>query len=147
MRDYEGLVKALRENAEWAEGNIWEVPIMLPDNLKQAADAIEELQKRVDVEKAFSGVWEENANECHDRFQKLLDAFPKWISVEDALPKNELETYWVYTSVGSQHSCRWTNNRFGLGVSDKWGWSVFDIPQYTVVTHWMPLLEPPKEET
>lgn len=46
MRDYEELVKALRENAEWAEGNIWEVPIMLPDNLKQAADAIEELMAK-----------------------------------------------------------------------------------------------------
>lgn len=69
----------------------------------------------------------------------------EWISVEDALPKNELETYWVYTSVGSQHSCRWTNNQFGLGVSDKWGWSIFDIPQYTVITHWMPLPGSPKE--
>jgi hypothetical protein len=57
MRDYEELVNALRENAEWAEGNIWEVPIMLPDNLKQAADAIEELSK------------------------------PKWISVEERLPE------------------------------------------------------------
>lgn len=70
----------------------------------------------------------------------------EWISVEDALPKNELETYWVYTSVGSQHSCRWTNNQFGLGVSDKWGWSIFDIPQYTVITHWMPLPKPPNED-
>lgn len=43
MRDYEELVKSLRENAEWAEWNIWEVPIMLTDNLKQAADAIEKL--------------------------------------------------------------------------------------------------------
>lgn len=50
MRDYEKQVKALWENAEWAEENIWEVPIMLPDNLKQAADAIEELQKRVELE-------------------------------------------------------------------------------------------------
>lgn len=47
---YDELVKALRENAEWADGNIWEVPIMLPDNLKQATDAIEELQKRVELE-------------------------------------------------------------------------------------------------
>lgn len=40
MRDYEGSVKSLRENAEWADGNVWEVPIMLPDNLRQAADAM-----------------------------------------------------------------------------------------------------------
>lgn len=129
MRDYDELVKALRENAEWAEGNIWEVPIMLPDNLKQAADAIEDLIAALTASNTV-----------------IANSKPKWISVEDALPKNELETYWVYTSVGSQHSCRWTNNRFGLGVSDKWGWSVFDIPQYTVVTHWMNLPEPTKEE-
>lgn len=138
MRDYEELVKALRENAEWAEGNIWEVPIMLPDNLKQAADAIEELQRQIIVTK-----------KCYQMMAEAYEAEvtkPKWISVEDALPKNELETYWVYTSVGSQHSCRWTNNRFGLGVSDKWGWSVFDIPQYTGVTHWMPLPPSPVEE-
>lgn len=41
MNDYNALIKELREHAEWAEANIYEVPIMLPDYLKQAADAIE----------------------------------------------------------------------------------------------------------
>lgn len=54
MRDYEKLVKSLRENAEWADGNIWEVPIMLPDNLRQAADAIEELVSSADKFKWIS---------------------------------------------------------------------------------------------
>ena len=54
MRDYEKQVKALWENAEWAEENIWEVPIMLPDNLKQAADAIEELVSNADKFKWIS---------------------------------------------------------------------------------------------
>ena len=35
------LVKGLREDAEWADANIWEVPITLPDHLKQAADELE----------------------------------------------------------------------------------------------------------
>ena len=39
----EELIERLREHAEWAEGNIWEVPITLPDDLLAAADAIEEL--------------------------------------------------------------------------------------------------------
>ena len=47
MTDYTELIQALREEAEWAEGNEWETPIMLSDHLKQAADAIEELQKRL----------------------------------------------------------------------------------------------------
>ena len=32
------LVERLREYAEWAEANIWEVPIMLPDVLTTAED-------------------------------------------------------------------------------------------------------------
>ena len=42
---YEELLSTLREYAEWADENIYEVPIMLPDTLKIAADAIEELLK------------------------------------------------------------------------------------------------------
>lgn len=35
------LVNDLREYAEWAEANIWEVPITLPDVLSAAAEVIE----------------------------------------------------------------------------------------------------------
>ena len=35
------LIKELREDAEWAEANEWEVPIMLSDHLRMAADIIE----------------------------------------------------------------------------------------------------------
>lgn len=37
------LVNALREDAEWAYVNEWETPIMLGDNLCEAADMIENL--------------------------------------------------------------------------------------------------------
>lgn len=40
MRDT-NLVNALREHAEWAEGNQWETPITLGDDLTEAADRIE----------------------------------------------------------------------------------------------------------
>ncbi len=40
-RDLYDLVNDLREYAEWAEANIWEVPITLPDVLTAAADIIE----------------------------------------------------------------------------------------------------------
>lgn len=42
MRDT-NLVNALREHAEWAEGNQWETPITLGDDLAEAADRLEEL--------------------------------------------------------------------------------------------------------
>ncbi len=35
------LVNDLREYAEWAEANIWEVPVNLPDVLTSAAEVIE----------------------------------------------------------------------------------------------------------
>ena len=37
------IVNALREDAEWAHANEWETPIMLGDNLCEAADLIENL--------------------------------------------------------------------------------------------------------
>lgn len=44
MRDT-NLVNALREHAEWAEGNQWETPITLGDDLAEAADRIEAQEK------------------------------------------------------------------------------------------------------
>lgn len=35
------LAETLREYAEWADANIYEVPIMLPDDLRTAADMLE----------------------------------------------------------------------------------------------------------
>ena len=67
MRDYDELVKALRENAEWADGNIWEVPIMLPDNLRQAADAIEELKQNIEQYKLYL---QDAINDLHSAHEK-----------------------------------------------------------------------------
>ena len=39
MKDQE-LVNALRAHAEWAEGNQWETPMTLCDDLAEAADRI-----------------------------------------------------------------------------------------------------------
>lgn len=48
MRDT-NLVSALREHAEWAEGNQWETPITLCDDLVEAADLIEAQAKEIDA--------------------------------------------------------------------------------------------------
>ena len=48
MRD-QNLVNALREHAEWAEGNEWETPITLGDDLAEAADRIEAQAKEIDT--------------------------------------------------------------------------------------------------
>ena len=43
------IVAALREHAEWAEGNQWEMPITLCDDLAEAADLIEAQAKEIDT--------------------------------------------------------------------------------------------------
>ena len=48
MRD-QNLVNVLREHAEWAEGNHWETPITLCDDLTEAADLIEAQAKEIDA--------------------------------------------------------------------------------------------------
>lgn len=48
MRDT-NLVNALRDHAEWAEGNQWETPITLGDDLTEAADRIEAQTKEIDA--------------------------------------------------------------------------------------------------
>lgn len=43
------LVENLRDYREWAECNIYEVPIELPDVLSCAADVIENMEKHIEV--------------------------------------------------------------------------------------------------
>jgi len=37
---YKELIERLRVNAEWAEGNEWEIPLMMHDDLLSAADLL-----------------------------------------------------------------------------------------------------------
>lgn len=43
------LIEDLRNFKEWAESNIYEVPIDLPDVLSCAADVIENMEKLIEV--------------------------------------------------------------------------------------------------
>ena len=79
MNDYKELIKELQAHAGWAEANIYGVPIMLPDYLKQAADAIEQLVKERDAaiatipHKCWScgkGYHTENGFECEETWYK-----------------------------------------------------------------------------
>lgn len=46
---YHEFITQLREYAEWADANIFEVPIMLPEHLRQAASIIERLGAEAEV--------------------------------------------------------------------------------------------------
>ena len=47
--DNKCLIEDLRGFREWAESNIYEVPIDLPDVLSRAADVIENMEKHIEV--------------------------------------------------------------------------------------------------
>lgn len=96
---------------------------------------------------------------------RRVDSMSNWISVKERLPdtdgKNTHE-YDVLCYVPSREGCRQSGYYLGklLGVPEDdgsgnfwkvkteasnwtlWGWSYFEHP---VVTHWMPLPEPPEE--
>lgn len=84
-------------------------------------------------------------NSDRDAILAVPSEEPRWIPVECKPPK-ERNHYWVCTDTGYQCECRWTNNVYGLGDSDEWGWSIFDIPHYTKVVAYMPLPEPYRME-
>lgn len=114
--------------------------------LDSAVNAIEELSGLVDHYGGETGI--KNLAEYASKYWDLLKNIHNWIPVARTLPKKENRTYWICTDTGYQCECRWTNNRFGIGESDEWGWSIFDIPQYHNVVAWMSLpdpYEPPKE--
>lgn len=120
MRDYEELVNRLRAGTYTVE----ELSIILP----KAADAIEELQKRVELEyQSGFADGQRSANRKRN----------KWISVEDALPKKGT----VVLAFGTRSA---TTGMFqGVGKAPWfWWWKGHTIKR---VTHWMPLPEPPKE--
>lgn len=82
----------------------------------------------------------------------IIEALPsaeperKWIPCSERLPEEEKQHYWVCTDTGYQCQCRWTNDVYGFGASDRWNWKIFDIPQYQKVVAWMPLPESYKGE-
>lgn len=151
MRDT-NLVNTLREHAEWARANEWETPITLGDDLTEAADRI------VAAEEYALGLKKE--------IEKLRGQVPRWIPVTERLPENAKHpgalcpVYLVATKYGITEG--WYN-------PDARGWFIIvkrltglydgecdinfksgdvvrvEYAKNGIVTHWMPMPEPPKE--
>jgi hypothetical protein len=89
---YDELIKSLREDAEWAEANEWETPIMLSDHLKQAADAIEFLQTyKVAFENIISmgGWWLVGQDKNFHRMNVPMNWPPKGTKTVEVFPLPE----------------------------------------------------------
>ena len=69
----------------------------------------------------------------------------EWIPCKEKLPGQHEAVYLITTDGGYMCSCRWTDDRCGLGIHGEWGWHIIDKPQYAKVVAWMPY-EPYKGE-
>lgn len=120
----EELVKALREDCKTCSENpICENGTNLAGLYcanKDAADQIEHDQKEI---------------------AELREKLPKWISVKERPPIDRLKKYLVaFRDAGGSivDMARYI-------PSDGWTCDNWDVPQ-NLITHWMPLPEPPKED-
>ena len=110
-------------------------------DLIKREDAIKELTDALSV----NGDWYKE--EAEDIIKTTLNELPSandWIPCSERLPNEEFGRYWCCTDGGYQFQARWTNDRFGLGESDKWGWSRNDVTQYSRIVAWQPLPMPYK---
>lgn len=72
---------------------------------------------------------------------ELREKLPKWISVEERLPTDRLKKYLVaFRDAGGS-----IVDMARYFPSDGWTCDNWDVPQ-NLITHWMPLPEPPKED-
>ena len=126
------LIKALKEDAEWAHGNEWETPITLGDHLDAAAAALEAADRRI----------------------AELEAAQRWISVKERLP-DYVGSYLVYYH-------EWSNGDFLPKYDDyrirvirfvnngRWRMPVCtdkrcEADTNREVTHWQHLPQPPEK--
>lgn len=144
---YDELVKNLRkvESGEYcAVASTEDFPVM--QFVKDAADAIEELQKDLKRLKDFVAFWQHEAEEALKKFQVAISNKPRWIPVTERLPEymeNVLVTDGVFSGMGwrDYYDCHGTKPR-----EDYWIAPSTNVNELGI-THWMPLPQPPMEET
>ena len=119
------LIKALKEDAEWAHANEWETPITLGDHLDAAADALE-----------------------------AADKAQRWIPVSERLPEIEKTSayeknrgYFYHGTCVLVTGKNESGNKFvGTDMLIKFGDEKAKFSHGAcIVTHWQPLPQPPQK--
>ena len=110
--------------------------------MTQAADAIEQLSADLERLKDFEAFWQQEAEEALRRYQVAIANKPRWIPVTEQLPE-DLTRVIVFCEGGVSYGlCE------HLIADDEEVVEWHDFLHYPITpTHWMPLPEPPKEET
>lgn len=70
------VIESLRDYREWAESNIFDVPIDLPDVLSEAADVIENMGKHIEI-------LQQEMETCRKRAERLADVVISLVEKED----------------------------------------------------------------
>lgn len=147
MRDT-NLVNALREHAEWAEGNQWETPITLCDDLTEAADRLENqsthiaaLQQEIEKLRGQNKQLREAAALVAKESAELLER--RWIPVEERLPETESwgASKVVLGIVQNESGYPPPNPCFCVYLGNQ-QWTIRG--RMATITHWMPLPETPE---
>ena len=131
---YNELVKRLRHSANFAERGLTPPP----NELRGAADAIEELSAIRDEQKAHIILMAAEIEEQQ----------PHWIPVKEMLPEDECPVLVTYLGF---HDHKPRANMLAY-IDRDLGWCWWDddipggVPCSVEITHWQPMPEPPKEE-
>lgn len=162
------LVNALREHAEWAEGNQYETPITLCDDLTEAADRLENqnshiaaLQQEIEKLQGQNKQLREAAVLVAKESAELLER--RWIPVTERLPEERVlvNVVWVnrapelyyekikavpFSDTACFYGGRWYwDSPVLLDYLAEYGKDEFDLVDEAVeITHWAPLPEAPE---
>ena len=138
---YDELINSLRYEASFAYLGSDEK--RLAKMMRDAADAIEELQQIANHYEEESKGWWLAACDAKEERERLKEQIPKWIPVSERLPKND--EFVIVTVKDERGDYPYIYSDFGWYFAKAECWIV-DNEKRNDITHWMPLPKPPKEE-